>query len=145
MEAMRRAVAYSRLMSTESSAAVPRSSERVVVLGASPNEERYAHKAMKMLLEYGHQPIPVNPGFDEILGQKCYKSITDVPGPVDTVTMYLGAARSEPLIDEILAVKPRRIIFNPGAENEHLAGEAKSKGIEPVAACTLVMLRTGQF
>lgn len=125
--------------------AEPRASENVVVLGASPNEERYAYKAMKMLLEYGHQPIPVNPGFEEILGLKCYKTITDVPGPVDTVTLYLGAARSEPLIAGILAAKPRRIIFNPGAENAHLAEEARAQGIEALEACTLVMLRTGQY
>jgi uncharacterized protein len=123
----------------------PQSPERVVVLGASPNEERYANKAMQLLLEYGHEPIPVNPGFEEILGIKCYKSITEVPGPVDTVTMYLGEARSEPLIADILATKPKRIIFNPGAENAHLAEEAKASGIEPVEACTLVLLRTGQY
>ncbi|MEZ0276064.1 MAG: CoA-binding protein, partial [Roseimicrobium sp.] len=105
----------------------------------------YANKAMKMLLEYGHQPIPVNPAFDEILGMKCYKSITEVPGPVDTVTMYLGEARSEPLIADILAAQPKRIIFNPGAENEHLAGEASTKGIDPVESGTLVLLWTGQY
>ncbi len=123
----------------------PRAPERVVVLGASPNEERYANRALKMLLEYGHQPIPVNPAFEEILGIKCYKSISEVPGPVDTVTMYLGAARSEPLIADILAAKPKRIIFNPGAENGNLAEAAKAEGIEPLEACTLVMLRTGQY
>jgi predicted CoA-binding protein len=131
-------------MSTEPQAD-SRTSENVVVLGASPNEDRYANKAMKMLLEYGHRPIPVNPGFDEILGLRCYKSITDVPGPVDTVTLYLGEARSEPLIADILAAKPRRIIFNPGAENEQLAEEARANGIEALEACTLVMLRTGQY
>ena len=144
MEALRPLTAYTRLMSTGTQSN-PRASERVVVLGASPNEERYANKAMKMLLEYGHQPIPVNPAFDEILGIKCYKSITEVPGPVDTVTLYLGAARSEPLIAEILKAKPKRIIFNPGAENPHLAREAEARGIEAVEGCTLVMLRTGQF
>ncbi|MEZ0275726.1 MAG: CoA-binding protein [Roseimicrobium sp.] len=131
-------------MSTGSQS-TPRSPENVVVLGASTNEERYANKAMKMLLEYGHKPIPVNPAFEEVLGQKCYKSISDVPGPIDTVTLYLGAARSEPLIAEILKAKPKRIIFNPGAENEHLAEAAKAEGIEPLEACTLVLLRTGQY
>lgn len=120
-------------------------SETVVVLGASPNEERYANRAMKMLSEYGHHPIPVNPAFEQILGQKCYATIASVPGPVDTVTLYLGAVRSTPLIPEILAAKPRRIIFNPGAENPELAQAAEAEGIEAVEGCTLVMLRTGQF
>src|SRR4051812_34660945 len=119
--------------------------DTVVVLGATPNEDRYANKAMKMLKEYGHRPVPVNPAFPEVLGEKCYGSIADVPGSIDTVTLYLGEARSEPLIGDILAAKPRRIIFNPGAENPHLAREAAARGIEAVEGCTLVMLRTGQF
>src|SRR5436190_20783533 len=118
--------------------------ETVVVLGATPKEDRYANKAMKMLVEYGHRPVPVNPAFAEVLGEKCYVSIAEVPGPIDTVTLYLGEARSEPLIAEILAANPRRIIFNPGAENPHLAREATARGIEAVEGCTLVMLRTEQ-
>jgi uncharacterized protein len=120
-------------------------SETVVVLGATPKEDRYANRAMKLLLEHGHRPIPVNPAFDEVLGAKCYGSIAAVPGPIDTVTMYLGQARSHALEEEILEAKPRRIIFNPGAENPHLAREAKARGIDVVEGCTLVMLRTGLF
>ncbi len=67
------------------------------------------------------------------------------PQPIDTVTMYLGKERSDPLIAEILAAKPRRIIMNPGAENAHLADEARAAGIEVVEDCTLVMLQTGAF
>ena len=119
--------------------------ETVVVLGATPKEDRYAYKAMKMLTEYGHRPIPVNPAFEDVLGEKCYGSIADAPGPIDTVTLYLGAAQSEQLIAEILAAKPRRIIFNPGAENPDLARQAEAIGIETVEGCTLVMLRSGQF
>jgi uncharacterized protein len=61
------------------------------------------------------------------------------------VTLYLGQERSNPLIDEIIAAKPRRIIMNPGAENSALAAKAEKAGIEVVEGCTLVMLRTGQF
>jgi predicted CoA-binding protein len=119
--------------------------ETVVVLGASPKEDRYANMAQKLLQEHGHHPIPVNPAFPEVLGEKCYASIADIPGPIDTVTLYLGEARSTPLIADILAAKPRRIIFNPGAENPQLARQAQAQGIEALEACTLVMLRTGQF
>src|SRR3982751_6632830 len=96
-------------------------SETVAVLGASPKPDRYAYRAMKMLREHGHRPIPVNPAFDEILDEKCYPHLGDAPGPIDTITMYLGKQRSDPLIPEILAAKPRRIIMNPGAENAELA------------------------
>ncbi len=115
------------------------------MLGASPKADRYAYKAMQMLKEYGHRPVPVNPAFNEILGEKCHRSISDVPEKIDTATLYLGEARSVPLIPEILAAKPRRIIMNPGVENDTLAAEAEKQGIEVVYGCTLVMLRSGTF
>lgn len=119
--------------------------ETVVVLGASPNPDRYAFKAMEMLRDYGHRPIPVNPAFPEVLGKRCYPTVAEVPAPIDTITLYLGPARSEPLSDAILAAKPRRLIMNPGAENEALATKARAAGIEVTTGCTLVMLRAGVF
>ncbi|MEY2563898.1 MAG: uncharacterized protein QOH88_2091 [Verrucomicrobiota bacterium] len=123
----------------------PRTTETVAVLGASPKPDRYAFKALELLHEYGHRTLPVNPAFDEILGEKCYPKISEAPGPIDTVTLYLGESRSTPLIPEIIGVKPRRIIMNPGAENSALAQKAEEAGIEVIEGCTLVMLRTGQF
>ena len=120
-------------------------SRRVVVLGASPKPDRYAYKAMRMLQQHGFDAVPVNPAFAEILGQPCYRSIADVPGPIDTMTMYLGSQRSDPLINEITAAKPRRILFNPGAENDHLEQQAEAQGIEVIHGCTLVMLQAHQF
>jgi uncharacterized protein len=119
--------------------------ETVAILGASPKPDRYAYKAFEMLQRYGHQPLPINPAFPDILGEKCYPSIAAAPGPIDTVTLYLGEARSTPLIEEIIQAKPRRIIMNPGAENSQLAEQAGDAGIEVVEGCTLVMLQTGQF
>ena len=119
--------------------------ETVAILGASPKPDRYAYKAFELLQEYGHRPIPINPAFADILGEKCYPAISDAPQPIDTVTLYLGEARSNPLIDDIVAAKPRRIIMNPGAENFALAEKAEAAGIEVVEGCTLVMLRTGSF
>ncbi len=132
-------------MSTEATPEGTPRPQRVVVLGATPKEDRYAYKAMKMLQEHGHVPVPVNPAFPEVLGLKCHASISEVPPPIDTLTLYLGEARSEPLIPEILAARPARIIFNPGAENPRLASAAQAQGIEVLEACTLVLLRTGQF
>lgn len=117
----------------------------VVVLGASPKPDRFAFRAMRMLLDHGFQAVPVNPAFSEILGQRCHASIADVPAPIDTVTMYLGSRRSDLLIEEIIAAKPRRIIFNPGAENDRLEKTAREHGIEVLRDCTLVMLQSGSF
>jgi predicted CoA-binding protein len=119
--------------------------ETVAILGASPKPDRYAYKAFELLKEYGHRPIPINPAFTDIGGEKCYPTISDAPQPIDTVTLYLGEARSNPLVDAIVAAKPRRIIMNPGAENPALAAKAEDAGIEVVEGCTLVMLRTGTF
>ncbi len=119
--------------------------QTVAILGASPKPDRYAYRAFEMLRQYGHQPIPINPAFPEIQGEKCFPKISDAPKPIDTVTLYLGEARSNPLIDEIIEAKPRRIIMNPGAENFALAEKAEEAGIEVVEGCTLVMLQTGQF
>jgi predicted CoA-binding protein len=120
-------------------------SETVAVMGASPKPDRYAYKAMEMLKRFGHRPIPINPAFEEVLGEKCYRTIADVPDKIDTVTMYLGKQRSDPLADEIVDAKPRRIIMNPGAENDDLAEKAEAAGIEVDYACTLVLLQTGGF
>jgi predicted CoA-binding protein len=119
--------------------------EKVVVIGASANPERYSNQAMRMLEEYGHQPIPVAPAVEQILDKKAYASISEVGEQVDTVTMYIGPARQEPVIEQIIALKPARVIFNPGTENQGQYARLRAAGIEPIEACTLVMLRTGQF
>ena len=119
--------------------------QRVVVLGASPKPDRYAHRAMQMLRKYGHEAVPVNPAYQEVLGSKCYPRVADVPVPVDTVTVYLGKRRSDPLVEEITSIGPKRIILNPGAENDALASAARERGIEVVEGCTLVMLTIGTF
>jgi len=124
---------------------VSRMPETVAVLGATPKSDRYASRAMEMLKHHGHRPLPINPAFDEVLGEKCYKRLAEAPQPIDTVTMYLGKQRSDPLIEEIVSAKPRRIIMNPGAENDDLAEKARNAGIEVVEACTLVMLQVGRF
>lgn len=124
---------------------VPPAAKAVVVLGASPKPDRFAFRAMKMLKEHGFGVIPVNPAFGEILGERCHASIAEVADAIDTVTLYLSEPRSAPLIGEILAAKPRRIVFNPGAENPALAHAAAAHGIEVIHGCTLVMLQSGEF
>jgi len=126
-------------------ALIPEEKRNVAVLGASPNPERYSNHAVRLLARYDYRPIPVNPAFEEIEGLTCFPNLAAIGEPVHTITLYLGPARSTPLIDEILAACPRRIIMNPGAENDALAEAASSAGIEVVEGCTLVMLRTGLF
>jgi len=117
----------------------------IAVLGASTNEERYSFKAVRMLKEHNHRPIPVHPAGHTVDGIPGVKALSDITGLVDTVTCYVNDKISDGEFDSILGLKPRRVIFNPGAENENLATKLEAAGIEVVRACTLVMLRTGQF
>jgi hypothetical protein len=117
----------------------------VAVLGASPKPDRYSNEAVRLLARMDYRPIPVNPAFKEIEGLPCFPNLAAINEPIHTVSIYMRAACSTPLIEEILAAKPQRIIMNPGAENEALAEAASSAGIEVVEGCTLVMLRTGLF
>ncbi|NLI32040.1 MAG: CoA-binding protein [Deltaproteobacteria bacterium] len=119
--------------------------ENVAVVGASPKADRYSNQAMRMLEENGHNPIPIAPAKDEILNRKAYPSLRAVPDRVDTVTMYVGPSRQAPVLEDVIRIRPRRIIFNPGSENPEEYDRLRSTGIEVVEACTLVMLRTGQF
>ena len=115
-----------------------------VVLGASPKEDRYSNKAVRKLVAHGHAVIAVGLREGYIDGTPI---VTDVPSDrtVDTVTMYMNAENQRVWEDRIVALKPRRIIFNPGAENERLARAAAQAGISVEEACTLVLLSTGQY
>jgi len=119
--------------------------QRVVVLGASDRPARYSHMALLSLVRHGHEPVPVHPRLQEIAGITVYNNLDDVPGPVDTVTLYVSSGRLSGMIDQVLALKPQRIIANPGAESEAMRQAAEHHGIEYLEACTLVMLSTGQF
>ncbi|MCB2230888.1 CoA-binding protein [bacterium] len=118
---------------------------RVAVLGASPKEERYSFKAVHMLKEHGFKPVPVHPAGHVVDGLKSLKNLDEITEPVDTLTMYVGDKISDGELDRILKLKPRRVVFNPGAENESLAAKLEEAGMEVVRACTLVMLQTDQF
>lgn len=118
---------------------------KVAVLGASPKEDRFSFKAVHLLKEYGHRPIPVHPAGHVVDGVAGLKSLDDIAEPIDTLTMYVGPEISNGELDRILRLKPRRVIFNPGAENQALAKQLAAAGIEVVEACTLVMLRSDQF
>jgi len=119
----------------------------VAILGASPKPERFAYKALKMLVEYSHKPYLVNPNakVDKIEGHVVYASLADIPDPIDTLTLYVGPAISTPLEKEIIALKPRRVIFNPGSENSVLAKALIEAKIKVIENCTLVMLRSGNW
>jgi predicted CoA-binding protein len=117
----------------------------VVVLGASPKPARYANQALRLLLERGYRVTPIHPRFEEIEGLPVANSPKQVGRPVDTLTLYVGPERLAPQIPDLVALNPRRVIFNPGTESAPLQQALDEAGIDWFEACTLVMLRTGQF
>ena len=119
--------------------------ETVAVVGASPLKDRYSNKAMAPLESYGHTPVPVAPKHETIEGKKVHAGLLDIPEKIDTVTMYVGVPRQEKIIEDILELKPKRVIFNPETENPQVYDRLKGAGIRVQEACTLVLLRTNQY
>ena len=119
--------------------------ENVAILGASNKPNRYSYKALNMLMEYGHDVYPVHPVLESINDQKVFPSLTDIDSSIDTLTVYVGPQRIVPLIPSIVSLKPKRVILNPGTESEDLKTALENAGITYLEACTLVLLRTGQF
>lgn len=117
----------------------------VAVVGASAKPDRYSYKAVMLLKEKGHSVYPVHPALRDIEGMPVFESLSHIQLPVDVVTLYLSAAHQSKIADEIIRCRPRRVIFNPGAENPELAERLKKASIETLEACTLVLLSTNQF
>ncbi len=118
--------------------------KKTVVLGASTNPERYSYLAVQRLTNHGHPVVAIGQKEGVIHGVSIGKEMVNEK-EVDTVTLYLNPKAQESYYEYIFSLHPKRIIFNPGTENEELEALAKSKGIEAIEACTLVMLNTGQF
>lgn len=117
----------------------------MVVLGASPKPVRYAYQAVKLLSDRGYRVVPVHPSATRIEHLPAVRRLDQVQGAVDTLTLYIGPIRVRGLIDAIVRLRPGRVIMNPGAESRELGQALDLAGIPYEHACTLVLLRTGQF
>lgn len=116
------------------------------MLGASESPLRYSNIATHMLVEYGYEPILVGKSGQQILGRDIMRNFQPADiAPIHTVTLYLNPLHQPPYYQKLIELKPKRIIFNPGTENEELCLMAQNAGIECLEACTLVMLRSNQF
>jgi predicted CoA-binding protein len=115
-----------------------------VVLGASPNPDIYSYLAVKRLVSKGHPVLAIGKR-DGQIGDTPITKAHPLPENVDTITLYMNPVLQREYYDYIFQLKPKRIIFNPGTENDDLAEQAESKGITPIEACTLVMLSSGQY
>jgi uncharacterized protein len=120
--------------------------KKTVIIGATTNSTRYAFLAASMLNEYNHEFVPVGIKTGEVFGKQIM-NIKDKPSisSVDTVTLYIGPDHQPEWYDYVINLKPSRVIFNPGTENEEFEKLLHERKIETIEACTLVMLRTGQY
>jgi predicted CoA-binding protein len=118
--------------------------KKTLVLGASDNPSRYSYMAMNRLQAHNHPVVAVGRREGEVAGMLISRSPVQ-EDDIDTITLYLNPTHQKEYYEYIVELQPKRIIFNPGTENPELMKLAREKGIEPVVACTLVMLATGQY
>lgn len=115
-----------------------------LVLGASANPARYSYLAINKLRRNQHPVVAIGRKNGTVADIPLETAQRGIP-ELDTITLYLNPSNQKAYYQYIIDLKPKRIIFNPGTENDELAEMAKKEGIEPVEACTLVMLSTGQY
>lgn len=120
-------------------------SKKTLVLGASTNPSRYAFLAANRLKNAGHDLVLLGNKKGEVAGEKILHQFEALPKDIDTVSLYLNPQNQEPYKEDIVKLKPKRVIFNPGTENPEFENTLQEAGIETLEACTLVLLSTGQF
>jgi hypothetical protein len=124
----------------------PTISRATLVVGASTEPSRYAFRAIQMLRQHDHLVYAYGKRPGQVADIPIHTEREAIPSPeIETVTLYVGPPRQADLYDWLLALKPRRVIFNPGTENPELMAQLIAHDIQPVTACTLVMLSTGQY
>lgn len=118
--------------------------KKTVVLGATSKPEKYAFKAISLLVEKGHSVIAIGQNAGEVAGVKIKTKAIPLKN-IDTITLYLNQARQRDYYNYIVEAKPKRVVFNPGTENPELYQLLELNGIQVEVACTLVLLTLNQY
>ncbi|MFC2100320.1 CoA-binding protein [Bacteroidota bacterium] len=118
--------------------------KKTMVIGATTNQGRYAFFAVKELLYHGHDVIPIGIKKGNIFGMQIINGLPQIQD-IHTITLYVGPKNQENYIDYIFELNPKRIIFNPGSENDKLIKQALLNDIEVIIDCTLMMLSNGEY
>ena len=119
--------------------------ENVLIIGASNKPERYSYQAMQLLTEHGHQVTLNHPSLTKINDFNVVNNLAEIKNSPDTITMYVNPKLSANLLPELIRLKPKRIIFNPGTENNQIYDELHTNNIKTEEACTLILLRTNKY
>ncbi len=118
--------------------------KKTLVIGASSNPQRYSHKAIRKLRRYGHpvEAIGLREGMvEDIMFRTGFPELTDI----DTITLYIGPKHQPQYYNYLLKLKPKRVIFNPGTENDELINLLAANNVKTIENCTLVMLGSGLY
>jgi predicted CoA-binding protein len=118
--------------------------KKTLVLGASTKPERYAYKAISMLVDKGHSVLAIGQNAGEVAGIKIQTKAIPLKN-IDTITLYLNPTRQRDYYNYIVESKPKRVVFNPGTENPELYQLLELNNIKAEVACTLVLLTTNQY
>jgi predicted CoA-binding protein len=115
-------------------------SKVVAIIGASNDRRKFGNRALQAFRRQGFVVVPINTHEAEVEGLKAYRSVLDVPGPIDVATFYVPPDVGEGLIDEVAAKGIAEVWLNPGAESARLIGRARAHRIEPIVACSIVAI-----
>ncbi len=110
----------------------------IAIIGASANRKKYGNKAVRAYKAQGYTVYPINPRETEIEGLAVYRSILDVPGPVELASFYVSPSAGMQVIEEAAAKGVKEVYLNPGADSEELFQKAESLGIRPIVACSIL-------
>lgn len=105
----------------------------IAVVGLSANWHRPSYFAAKYMLDHGYTVIPVNPAYPEVLGQKCYPSLRDIPVPVDMVDVFRKPKDVLPLVDDAIAIGAKTFWMQLGVINNEAVARAEAAGLQVVA------------
>jgi predicted CoA-binding protein len=110
----------------------------VAVIGASSDRAKYGNKAVRAFAHQGYTVVPIHPREEAVEGFKAYKSVLDVPGPIDMATMYVAPAMGMRVIEEVAQKGIPEVWLNPGADSPELAERARALGLRTVVACSIL-------
>jgi uncharacterized protein len=113
-------------------------SKVVAVIGASNNRQKFGNKAVRAFVRQGYTVVPINPYEVEVEGLATFKSVLDVPGPIDMASFYVPPDIGLQVIEQVASKQIREVWLNPGAESDELIARARSLSVNPIVACSIV-------
>jgi predicted CoA-binding protein len=110
----------------------------VAVIGASSNRAKYGNKALRAFEKQGFRVIAINPNEAEVEGHKTYRSVLDVPGPIDMATVYVPGHIGVRVMDDLAKKGVGEVWLNPGADEDAVVARARELGLKTVIACSVI-------